>query len=373
MIHFVVPLPDTVQDYFDGLLKPIESQCTTIAWRDLLNKSSLDPGVYIMAGLNRLGPGSLALLTEVLAAINGQPGFRVLNDPTQTLGRYELLTKLRAEGLNDFSIFGAWEDLSRIRFPAFVRDRSRDGGTLSLLHSMWQVDRAIGRALFDGAAIDQIIVVEFLDTADTRGVYRKYSAYKIGDRILPVSIDSGREWVMRAQSTQFTRESLEEEREFLSQNPHKETLARVFELAGVGFGRIDYSLKAGRLQTWEINTLPTIEDWSQDSPAPAALHDFQRGNEELGYLRIPEALTSTIPVLIDKDAIPLTITSGTAELAATELEKNTPAPFPAPVRMERSREMLRPFKRLFNSVLDLIALPLVSMVARFRARRTSHG
>jgi hypothetical protein len=41
-------------------------------------------------------------------------------------------------------------------------------------------------------------------------------------------------------------------------NPHKEKLLEIFRLAGIGFGRIDYGIKDGNIQTWEINTLPTF-------------------------------------------------------------------------------------------------------------------
>lgn len=369
MIHFVLHRLDSVQGYLDGLFKPMASQCTAVSWQSLVTKKGLDPGVYVLVGLNRLGPCSRDLLTEFHAAIQGHPGFRVLNHPTRTLGRYELLKKLRDEGINEFSIFGAWEDLSHLRFPVFVRDRSLDGGVPSLLHSMWQVEREIGRALFDGRALDQVVVVEFLDTADDRGVYRKYSAFKIGDQILPVSIDSGVQWVMRDQGAIFTRESLEEEREFLSHNPHQEELKRVFDLAGVEYGRIDYSLHEGRLQTWEINTLPTIEDWSEDSPVPDALVPLQRENEALGYLRLPEALRATVPDLSGKAAIPLVLSADTVQCATSELAASTQPSYPGEVRLGRVRQILQPLKKLLKPVLLSVVLPFVSMGARYRARR----
>jgi hypothetical protein len=51
---------------------------------------------------------------------------------------------------------------------------------------------------------------------------------------------------------------VQEELEFVSQNPHHEQLLKIFELAGVEYGRIDYAIKDGRVQTWEINLNPTI-------------------------------------------------------------------------------------------------------------------
>jgi hypothetical protein len=50
-----------------------------------------------------------------------------------------------------------------------------------------------------------------------------------------------------------------EEQAYLDANPHEAELRRVFDLARIDYGRIDYSLTPdGRMQVWEINTNPTI-------------------------------------------------------------------------------------------------------------------
>jgi len=49
-----------------------------------------------------------------------------------------------------------------------------------------------------------------------------------------------------------------EELEYVTTNPHQKQLSEIFELAQVEYGRIDYAMKDGRVQTWEINLNPTI-------------------------------------------------------------------------------------------------------------------
>jgi hypothetical protein len=51
---------------------------------------------------------------------------------------------------------------------------------------------------------------------------------------------------------------VEEELEYVRTNPHRAQLEEIFTIAGVGYGRIDYSLLDGAVQTWEINLNPTI-------------------------------------------------------------------------------------------------------------------
>ncbi len=49
-----------------------------------------------------------------------------------------------------------------------------------------------------------------------------------------------------------------EERAYIVGNPHEAQLREIFGIAGVGYGRIDYAVLNGRVQTWEINLHPTI-------------------------------------------------------------------------------------------------------------------
>jgi hypothetical protein len=47
---------------------------------------------------------------------------------------------------------------------------------------------------------------------------------------------------------------IEEEVAFLESNPHADALRECARVAGISYGRIDYSLLDGRPQVWEINT-----------------------------------------------------------------------------------------------------------------------
>jgi hypothetical protein len=64
--------------------------------------------------------------------------------------------------------------------------------------------------------------------------------------------------MLKHSQTEFTMAMVLEELDYVTQNPHEQQLAKIFALAQVDYGRIDYSLKDGRVQTWEINLNPTI-------------------------------------------------------------------------------------------------------------------
>ncbi len=51
--------------------------------------------------------------------------------------------------------------------------------------------------------------------------------------------------------------------------PHRDAVMERFKIANIGFGRIDYAIVGGRLQTYEINTNPTFPPlWSADPDDP---------------------------------------------------------------------------------------------------------
>lgn len=229
-------------------------------YEDLPSRRVLPRGTYIFSALDQLRPAGLELVADLhdqlLAAA---PETRVLNHPRKTLLRLDLLVALHRAGLNRHRAVPAEGELSGLSFPVFVREEHGHTGTLSeLLHSPKELADALAVNMARGHRLRDMLVVEFYETADSRGYYRKYAALVVGDRILPRGLAYGREWMLKAQGTEFSEAMLEEEREFVNGNPHEEQLRQIARLGGVGYGRIDYSVRDGRVETWEINLNPTI-------------------------------------------------------------------------------------------------------------------
>ena len=76
-------------------------------------------------------------------------------------------------------------------------------------------------------------------------------------RILPRHLFFSRHWVVKDWSV-LTDDLLREELEYLATNPHERQLREIFAAARIEYGRIDYSLRDGEMQVWEINTNPTL-------------------------------------------------------------------------------------------------------------------
>ena len=364
MIHFVVPAAHAgmMREYLELWGKDVANRLHVVHSESLPRVSHVAAGTYVLAALDQHSP-PLALFTRAFHdALEGHPRVRFLNHSTRTLQRFALLEELHATGHNAFRAIRVTGDLRGLRYPVFVRNDSTHDGALSpLLHTHREVEAAIGRALVAGQAARNLIVVEFCDTADGQGYYRKYSAFVIGDHIVPRSLSYSREWMLKFQGSEFSSRMAQEEQDYVLQNPHEESLRELFALAHVNYGRIDYALKDGRIQTWEINLNPTIgrglrPSTGKQSPEVSAI---RKPTKEHFYRRFREAWDSVNLAGGDEASIPVVIDERVARDALTM----EPA---GDGWLATIRRVLRPAKPLIEPVVRR-ALPAIGRAA---GRRT---
>ena len=261
MIYFLVPAAHDfcIRDYLDVHGVALREDIRIIHYEDFFQQKEFAPGTYVLSALDQLNAANIQLLKEIYRQLKDVPQVRFLNNPLTTLQRFDLLLELNRQGLNDFRAVRAGEDPVHVRFPVFLRNERIHGGAISsLLNSEREIQQAIGRALVQGHKLSEVLVVEFCDTANDAGYYRKYAAFVVGKRIIPRSLNYGREWMLKHSQTEFTMAMVLEELDYVTQNPHENQLAKIFALAHIDYGRIDYSMKGDRVQTWEINLNPTI-------------------------------------------------------------------------------------------------------------------
>ena len=86
-------------------------------------------------------------------------------------------------------------------------------------------------------------------------------------RVIPRHLFFSKAWVVKdAQIVDAERIQLEQR--YLDENPHEAALRSIFELARIDYGRIDYALRGGEIEVWEINTHPTLP-WVVGPGGPA--------------------------------------------------------------------------------------------------------
>ncbi|MCB8933211.1 MAG: hypothetical protein H6534_07190 [Chthonomonadaceae bacterium] len=181
-----------------------------------------------------------------------------MNHPTDHLKRFELLRTLYEAGVNDFNVYRASEVGEEMRYPAFLRYTDRHIGPLtSLLHSRAELDAALSELVEAGHPIDRLLAVEYLDTSDPEGVFAKYGAFRFGPHVVAGHMFASVGWNAKRESD---RRDLvgSREVEWLQSFAERDQVLAAFQVARLEYGRMDYALKEGRVQVWEINDNPSM-------------------------------------------------------------------------------------------------------------------
>lgn len=254
------------------------------------------PGPQIFAALDQLSPMEIvgaAAWRHQLATLD--PTAPLLNDPSRSLVRYQLLERLADAGLNSFRAYRVDRGEPVCRFPVFVRENLGHNGTLTtLLASHKELRRAIRALKLRGFRRRNLLIVEFCDTSDSIGIFRKYAAFRVGKTIIPAHIMRGKDWSLKHDSSETTREMLEEELAYHERNPYRDWLQTVFSLAGIEYGRIDFGVLGGRPQAWEINTNPTIGRNPHRPPRelPPEIRELRKHTRDVFHERMRQAFTA---------------------------------------------------------------------------------
>jgi hypothetical protein len=214
--------------------------------------------------LERWTPREHQLGLELWAQLEkAGPAFVPLNHPGRVLLRYQLLKTMQARGTNVFAVHRLWPALIRARFPVFIHSTDLHEGSLSpLLKNRWQLflwlcrwHRRHPRRWLRGGPL----VEEFCDVSTADGRFAKYSSFNMGGEIVPRHLFFGLNWCLK--DTEIIDEPvIKAFTAYLRDNPDEKELRKIFALAHIDFGRIDYAFKDGKIQVWEINTNPMIID-----------------------------------------------------------------------------------------------------------------
>ena len=259
MIYYLVTRSHayTLSDYLGSWGKEIAARVRIVPYGALPANLDLPAGTYVFSDIERLGPAPLpiaiSLADQLVAA-----GLRVVNHPGRSLGRYALLRRMHDEGKNSFRAFRATEIDRGLRYPVFVREEAEHTGNLSsLVRDEADLRRVLLVLRMEGFDPANLLVVEFCETADESGLYRKYASFRVGDRIFHRHILFSKSWVQKDLDL-LEPSHIVENRACWRDNPHRSDILRAFELADIEYGRIDYGMRDGAMEVWEINTNPIV-------------------------------------------------------------------------------------------------------------------
>lgn len=180
---------------------------------------------------------------------------KILNNPHQCLRRFDLLNKLSRLGLNSYKVYRL-EDYNegKIKFPVFLRNQfSHNGPDTPLLYNYSDLKKYIERS-----CIESSMISEFIDVSNEM-TYHKYGAFILNKTIIPRHYFKSDQWNVKSSNLNLHR-SIQDELDFINNNPHKDSILQIFRISKIEYGRIDYAIVNSKIVVFEINTNPTIID-----------------------------------------------------------------------------------------------------------------
>jgi hypothetical protein len=109
-----------------------------------------EPGVYVLSDLERVPHGLCQQLAQRFRALTLSPRPLILNHPTRSLRRYELLRALFEAGKNPFDAYRVTELRKPARFPVFLREEhDHTGPSTSLMKTAGELARASSHLLVE--------------------------------------------------------------------------------------------------------------------------------------------------------------------------------------------------------------------------------
>jgi hypothetical protein len=365
MIHFLCPKGQdyTIKGFLEQRAGPLAERFKFLYYEDLLDLRELPAGSYIFAALDQLQPRGVDLVTEVYEQLrNAGPSVRVFNHPRGALRRLELLNSLHRAGLNQHDAVPATGDLSRLRFPVFLREENGHNGSLSdILHNRRELDQALAVTVARGHHLKDLLAVEFFETRKPNGHYYKYAAMVVGDRILPRGIASGKAWMLKAEDTEFTEELIAEELEYARTFPHEDQLRTIRDIARVEYGRIDYGVKDDRVETWEVNLNPTVGPRSGNQSRLKLTPELRALREPVRKIWVDGLISAFQALDVGGEGSPPVPVRLTSRPSASDLV----VVHDAETRHSRLRSFFRPLKPLLMKTVRALS-PLLLRLTRRR-------
>ncbi|HHY83921.1 MAG TPA: hypothetical protein GYA07_00085 [Verrucomicrobia bacterium] len=280
MIHFFALEPEVVGDFLDSWAPGLRGLVDVRRYSRLFPDAAPAEGLCVLVDFERMNrwrfQRTLGFAGKLRTANRA-----MLNDPARWKSRLDLLNTLRERGINRFRAFRLDALDAGVRFPVFLRSaRDHRGAVSGLLHSREELERAVSAlSLKQRLRKRRLLVIEYCDCSDEDGLFRKYSAMKVGGTIIPRHVLFSRKWVTKKPDV-VSDATVEEERDFLQRFPHREQIEEVFRVGGVEYGRVDYGVKDGRVQVWEINTNPVVVP-RRDTLDPKRLELQSRSAEQI--------------------------------------------------------------------------------------------
>lgn len=248
---------------FGRVLRPVR-------YDRLFARAETPPGACVFTDFDLLSAFEVDVAARAARAA-AAAGATVLNWPHLATERFALLRRLGALGLNPVEATRLDEGATPGRFPVFIRcEDGAAGPDTELLPDRAAFSAAVAALRAAGKTLKRRIAVSFDAEPDAAGFFRKYGAFVIGDHVVPQHLLRSRHWNVKLESHVDGGRLCAEEYAYVRDNPHAQDLLRIARVCDIDYGRIDYTIRDGRIVVFEINTNPHFPDFSRSADPRAA-------------------------------------------------------------------------------------------------------
>ena len=273
-------------------------EVSVTSYESLLRQKRFLQATYVFTDMDRLSPSALTRAALCFRNLQNS-GMRVLNDPAGFHTRSGLLRRLHTLGINRFDAYRVEENREPQRWPVFVRaEGDHDYPISDLLNTPEELAMTISQAIDRGVPRSTLIIIEYAGEPVRPGLFRRLSLLRIGAGSVAHLCAHEDRWLVKYGKTGIATEELyRDELRIVCDNPYWPDLQRVFEVAAIDYGRVDFGLVGGSVQVFEINTNPNVT-FHTEHPSAVRLESYRVF--KANYFTALRALDSTARNLADR-------------------------------------------------------------------------
>jgi hypothetical protein len=209
----------------------------------------------LCCGTDKLSQTEAIGITSKLESCLGESS-RILNHPLKTLSRFCQLKALHETKINKYSVWKVSENHEKFKFPLFLRDLHSGRIISNIINSIDALHSELNNLPL--THFDDIMAVQWHAEIFPDGAYRKYSAFIVGNNVIPAHMYLSTNWCIRSKNKLNSDRANKDEQIFLNENPHKNKLLEAARVCNIDYARVDYSVISGIVQIYEFNLNPFV-------------------------------------------------------------------------------------------------------------------
>ncbi len=192
--------------------------------------------------------------------------------------------------MNDFDVIRGDERRWPGRYPVFLRHEQDHGRPLTtdLFQNQEELAGALNRAGAEGISLRGLLIVGYAAEAFDGTWFRKFNTFRVGSEVFAHHLVVEDSWIVKygKEGVKLPEEYKVYEQEFVKGNWNADILRRVFEMAGIEYGRADWGIVGGKVQVYEINTNPQI------SADPGSTNPTRRATVAMSTRKLCDSLAA---------------------------------------------------------------------------------